>query len=875
MEHNHDNFPESIEEMLTPYLLGELDGERRERLEAALEENAELSARLEELRGALAMLQAAKSEPTLSPSTRDALRRAADGGSKIGAPKTGGRPRAPIWFKIAVAASLLVVVTMQFTGTADGWLRDSESITARATDWGPTDGSPDGSASVEALGYIGPSQEQAGKDYYGLEKMDTIEEMMLDESTSSVAFDSAGDAVALGLGGGAGGAAAPMPKESELVAFALEGTGGAAPPASQPVAPATPGTATAPSTPNLGVSLKLRSGGAQPGRRYKGPETRLRAELRSSASERLNDDLSVIGYASQLADAPVAVGEDFEFEDHDGRFGYDRVQQQVFTVDGGCGRRYTPPQLLHHLRPRKNESPRDMFYRYYGDNPFVRTNTDALSTFAADVDTASYPLVRNYLVRSTLPPREAVRTEEFLNYFDNGLAAPTEGDFAVALEMNRSPFGDNGEKQMLRIGVKAREITRDQVKPLNLVFVIDRSGSMDREDRIVLVQRALGLLLDQLRPGDTVGLVAFNADAHRILDPTDVAERWVIREAIDKLEPGGSTNAEAGLLMGYEMAERAYRKGSINRVVLCSDGVANTGETDQARILERIQRSSEQDVDLTTIGVGMGNHNDVFLERMADNGNGACHYVDDFEEAKKVFVEQFTGTMQTIARDVKIQVEFNRAHILRWRQLGYENRAVADKDFRNDAVDAGEIGSGHNIVALYELEPGVIDGDPVLATVRMRWFSDGAGEATEQEWKLRASDAAFGQEPTSRYFRLATVAAQFAEVLRRSHHARGDDYGALVAAAGGLAHDFKDDKRVAELRDMIRRTQELVDRLPHWDELAQLIEECRRGRLLEAELAASSERTSDMERMLREIQAQNAEMERALEELLRKQSGEG
>ena len=539
----------------------------------------------------------------------------------------------------------------------------------------------------------------------------------------------------------------------------------------------------------------------------------------------------------------------------------------------GYGRGYRGEQVLEHLRPRHaRETPRDMFFRFYGDNPFVNADGDRFSTFAADVDSASYPLARNYLVNGSIPPKAAVRTEEFVNYFRSDLAPPASGDFAIHLEQAPSPFGPAGQGlALLKVGVKAREVSKSERKPLRLSLVIDSSGSMAEGGRLELVKRTLELLVDQMRDDDQLGIVTFSSDAREVLAPTAGEERYRIREAIRNLQSGGSTNAQAGLVLGYRMAERQFRDGAVNRVVLCSDGVANTGQTDQDKILEEVRRAAEHSIDITSVGVGMNNHNDVFLERIADQGNGSCHYVDDDQEARRVFVDGFVGTLQVVARDVKIQVEFNPEVVKSWRQLGYENRAVADQDFRNDAVDAGEIGAGHEVVALYEVEPAVMlwqGPEPVAATVRLRWKPDGACEFVELEQSLRALPGSGRLGMQSPRFRLSAVAAQYAEVLRRSYWAQGDSYQQLLDEAEALARELPGDPAVAELRDMLRKTRALCEAWPPRDELAQLIEEGRRCRLVEADLACRETRTEEMEQLLSEVRRQNDAIEHRLRDLL-------
>ena len=587
-------------------------------------------------------------------------------------------------------------------------------------------------------------------------------------------------------------------------------------------------------------------------------------ETRFRANAGFEAPYSPVPVGGDSAGAELVLGE--KFQGGEDWWGLGSLQERKRIRGRNSIYGWNLDSLLLHLRPRhENETPRDMFFRFYGDHAFVEAERDALSTFAADVDTASYPLARSYLVNGNLPPREAIRTEEFLNWFRHDLAAPQEGDFAIHMDASSSPFGEEGAL-LLRVGIKAREVARADRKSLNLVFVIDKSGSMKKQDRLNLVKRSLELLVDQLREDDTVGLVTFDSQAHLVLEPTRGETRWEIREALRSISAGGSTNAGAGLDMGYDLAERAFREGAINRVILCSDGVANTGETDQVRILEKVKSSAERQIDLTSIGVGMGNHNDVFLEQLADKGDGSCHYVDDFAEAKRVLVDRFTGTLQTIARDTKIQVEFNPAAVARWRQLGYENRAVADSDFRNDSVDAGEVGAGHEVIALYEIVPRkkAVPGIN-LATARVRWMPDGESEVLEIEAGLDSGNAhsRFGLAPAP--FRLAVVTAQFAEVLRLSFHARGDSYAALVGHVGRLAGDYPGRKEVSELRDMVARTRELIEAIPPMDDLALLVEEVRRSRLLQSRLSQEDEGVAEL---LAEVRKHNEELEARLAQVL-------
>ncbi|MFD0672759.1 von Willebrand factor type A domain-containing protein [Cohnella sp. GCM10027633] len=374
-----------------------------------------------------------------------------------------------------------------------------------------------------------------------------------------------------------------------------------------------------------------------------------------------------------------------------------------------AGDREQAPQAASESKAYRSEAvqpssaPNDMFFEDYGTNPYVATEDDRLSTFAMDVDTGSYTLARSYIRDGNLPPQEAIRLEEFINYFDLDDAPPKDDTFAIHVDAGPSPFGEQGT-QLVRIGIKGKEIESAERKRANLTFVIDVSGSMNQDNRIGLVKRSLALLVNQLKPDDRIGIVVYGSSARTVLEPTAVEEEETILAAIDELQIEGSTNAEAGLLLGYKVASKIYEKEAINRVILCSDGVANIGKTDPDGILRTIEDYAGRNLYLSTFGFGMDNYNDVLMEQLADQGNGAYAYIDDIDEAKKIFQEQLTETLQTIAKDAKIQVEFDPEQVKGYRLLGYENRAIADEDFRDNKVDGGEVGAGHSVTALYEIE---------------------------------------------------------------------------------------------------------------------------------------------------------------------------
>ncbi len=546
-------------------------------------------------------------------------------------------------------------------------------------------------------------------------------------------------------------------------------------------------------------------------------------------------------------------------------------EQQEHYVDRECKR------IFQRCYRRPNERPRDMFFRFWGDNPFELAAIDPQSTFSVDVDTASYALARRYLNEGQLPGKAQIRTEEFLNYFKADVPAPTESTFAIHTDLTPSRFSTDASRSMLRVVVRGREVTKQQRKPLALTFVVDTSGSMSEQNRLEMVKHAMRLLVGELDANDSIAIVKFSSDASLVLPMTSAKNRGLIESAIHPLQPENSTNAEAGLRMGYEAALVGLNSNATNRVVFLSDGVANMGQTDQDRISESVKSARERGIYLNTIGVGMNNHNDTLLEQLADKGDGMCNYIDTPAEAKRVLVDNFTGAFEPIARDVKIQVEFDPAQVYRYRLLGYENRAIADKDFRNDAIDAGEIGAGHQVTALYEIERSNQAAEKPLATVRLRWkqpraagavASEGSSEkATEIEKPVLASQAT-SFEGAGVGYRRAVIVAQFAELLRRSTHARGDSLDDLIAEAQKLEREIQG-ADFSELVVLMQKSRGLIlQNLPACDELCQAIDVIRRNQILRAEHESlSTERDA---KLLEELEKQNADLEQKIRELLRR-----
>jgi|GEM_PF-375435 len=487
-----------------------------------------------------------------------------------------------------------------------------------------------------------------------------------------------------------------------------------------------------------------------------------------------------------------------------------RSSEVRYRVDEARGARRSDPRYppAHGGRVPPNGEPVDaMFFQHYGVNPFVAAEDDRLSTFAIDVDTGSYTVCRRYLEEDHVPPEEAVRVEEFINYFTHEYAPPVEDDFVIHLEAAPSAFGQ--KLVLLRVGLQGRTVAERARRPVRLVFVVDTSGSMGRFNRLGTVKGALNLLASQLDRNDRIGIVEFGTSGRVVLRSTPVADLDLILDAVDLLRPGGSTNAEEGLRLGYQMADWNFSPEAVNRVILCSDGVANMGRTAAEDILSVIKASARRGIYLTALGFGMGNYNDVLLERLADQGDGQYFYIDEMSEARRVLLEDLVGTLQTIGRDAKIQVEFDPKEVERYRLLGYENRDVADRDFRNDRVDAGEIGAGHQTTALYEVR--LADDAPgrAPATVRFRWEDPQTGRVKEIERRLARSEVKRPFGDASWDFRRDAAVAEFAEILRGSYWAREGSLESVEDLVEALQDERPGDGQTAELLDLVRKARRL------------------------------------------------------------------
>ena len=445
-----------------------------------------------------------------------------------------------------------------------------------------------------------------------------------------------------------------------------------------------------------------------------------------------------------------------------------------------------------------------------GTNPFVDPDEDRESTFGLDVDTASYTVARRFLADGNLPEPASVRVEEYVNFFDQDYAAPDDEAFAIHADGGPSPFIPSDEI-LLRVGIQARDTDERSRPDASLTFVIDVSGSMAREDRLELVKRSLELLVEGLGRGDTVAIVVYGSDARVVLGPTPARDGGQILDAIAQLRPEGSTNAEAGLRLGYEVAREAFLEGGINRVVLASDGVANVGATDPAAILERIREDAEAGIQLVSVGFGMGNFNDALLERLADDGDGFYAYVDTLDEAQRLFVDDLTGTLLTVALDARVQVEFDPDAVEAYRLVGFENRAIDDDEFRDDDVDAGAIGAGHSVTALYALRlSGEGSFDDRIGTVSLRWDDPLSRRSTELASDIRVSDLASSFEGTAPTFRLAAIVAATAERFRGSPWGEAYDLGDVLEVAEHSA-DLPRTDEVHEFLELLEAAARLED----------------------------------------------------------------
>nr|BFD38891.1 VWA domain-containing protein [Pseudomonas sp. FFPRI_1] len=450
------------------------------------------------------------------------------------------------------------------------------------------------------------------------------------------------------------------------------------------------------------------------------------------------------------------------------------------------------------------EQPREQ-YQTLADNPIHSVAQTPVSTFSADVDTGAYANVRRLLNQGSLPPEGAVRLEEMVNYFPYDYALPSDGSpFGVTTELAPSPW--NPHTRLLRIGIKASDQAVAQLAPANLVFLVDVSGSMDRREGLPLVKSTLKLLVDQLRDQDRVSLVVYAGESRVVLEPTSGRDKAKIRTAIDQLTAGGSTAGASGIQLAYQMAQQGFIDKGINRILLATDGDFNVGISDFDSLRAMAAQKRKSGVSLTTLGFGVDNYNEHLMEQLADAGDGNYAYIDNLREARKVLVDQLSSTLAVVARDVKLQVEFNPAQVSEYRLLGYENRALKREDFSNDKVDAGEIGAGHTVTALYEIVPAGEKGwlEPLrygsakapeqnarkaeLAMLRLRYKAPQGGSSRLIERPITAQQPATLAQ-ASNDLRFAAAVAAFSQQLKDGRYTA--DFG--LAETAKLARSAKGD----------------------------------------------------------------------------------
>lgn len=441
------------------------------------------------------------------------------------------------------------------------------------------------------------------------------------------------------------------------------------------------------------------------------------------------------------------------------------------------------------------------------------TKKDKLSTFAIDVDTASYTMMRSTLQNNHRPHAASVRVEEFINYFKYNYPAPASGPFAVDLEAAPSPFSAKKNTYIMRVGVQGMHVNAKTRKPVHLTFLVDVSGSMNRPDKLGLAKQSLRVLTHNLHKNDSISLVTYAAGTRIILEPTKVSSKNKILQGIQSLKAGGGTAMGSGMDLAYKMALKNHKPGHVNRVLVVSDGDANIGATSYHKILDKIRNYVADGVTLSTIGFGMGSYRDTMMEQLANRGNGNYYYVDSLKEAKKIFGDQLNGTLEVIAKDVKIQVEFNPKAIARYRLIGYENRDIADKDFRNDRVDAGEIGAGHTVTALYEVEAvkaSAMHKESVWATVRVRHKKPEGGKATESRFAMGKHKFKTKLSEASHDFQFAIAVAGFAEILRKSPYAKHLSLALIEEVAKASSSKAQKDRQ--EFLTLVSKAKNLSDR---------------------------------------------------------------
>ncbi|MBB6130334.1 vWA domain-containing protein [Mucilaginibacter lappiensis] len=478
------------------------------------------------------------------------------------------------------------------------------------------------------------------------------------------------------------------------------------------------------------------------------------------------------------------------------------------VIAGKNARHYNKSVQMNQIQIMPSPVTDNESYKGINENGFKTVESEPLSTFSVDVDAASYSNVRRFINNGQLPPADAVRIEEMINYFHYNLTGPTNNEpVAIHTELSTAPW--NGNHRLLRIGLKAKTIPNDKLPASNLVFLIDVSGSMYEPNKLPLVQSSLKMLVNQLRPQDRVAIVVYAGAAGVVLPATSGDKKTTINNAIDNLQAGGSTAGGAGIKLAYKIALENFMKGGNNRVMLATDGDFNVGASSDDDMEKLIEKERESGISLSVLGFGMGNYKDSKMETLADKGNGNYAYIDNITEARKTLISEFGGTLFTIAKDVKLQVEFNPGKVQAYRLLGYENRALNKEDFNNDKKDAGDMGSGHTVTAFYEIVPAGVKDDysgsvdplkyqkpkPVpytsssdeMLTIKFRYKQPTSSVSKMSHTEVYDKPVALNS--TSTDFRFAAAVAEFGMLLRDSQFKQHSTYDQAIKMARAAKGD--------------------------------------------------------------------------------------
>jgi len=506
------------------------------------------------------------------------------------------------------------------------------------------------------------------------------------------------------------------------------------------------------------------------------------------------------------------------------------AKKQIKVTIGGCGGGYYPgsqssawhPQFQNISVPAQNRER----YATLNDNPLKQVSQSPVSTFSVDVDTGSYSNVRRFIMKEgILPVTNAVRTEELVNYFSYNYPIPDTKNVPFTLNSEIAPTPWNRHTRLLHIGLKGYDVPSSNLPAANLVFLIDVSGSMNSPDKIGLLKASMRLVTSRLRAIDRVSMVVYAGASGVVLEPTTGAHRHKILAALNSLSAGGSTNGGAGIQLAYAKAREAFIPGGINRVIIATDGDFNVGTVNQTALIDLVKQQRSSGIGLTALGFGRGNYNEHLMEQLADNGDGNYAYIDNLSEARKVLVEELSATLFTIARDVKIQVEFNPEIVAEYRLIGYENRMLKREDFNNDKVDAGDIGAGHTVTAIYEVtlhdskarhvdalryQPEVVKTKYTgeIAQIKLR-YKEKQGDASKLITQLvNTEDVMTDLSQSSDRFRFSAAVAAYGQLLKNSEYTGGFSYNNVKQlAATALGNDNQGNRK--DFIEMVDLTQSL------------------------------------------------------------------